>query len=91
MKPAERYQVIINYLENDDVDGSVDVLNDDFVTHYMEKTGAKAGICFYGAPKCRQLGQDLSKMHKLKLLKREICPVDLGMGFPKWVYSYCLK
>lgn len=98
MKPANRRQWILDYMirEQKRMGTSsyhVDVLNGDFVDDYIEATGATYYACFYGAHKCPQLGEDLSKMHREGLLDRYATGIsDLaGMGFPRWVYCYSVR
>lgn len=71
----------------------VDVLNKHFVECYVDATGAKEVVQFFGAPKCPQLGRDLGQMYRMGTLKRHatgLAPGDSYMGFPKWVWSYQL-
>lgn len=99
MRPTDRYQWILEYLRKwQEFYGtssySVDILNADFVTDYVEATGTKRySIMPYGADKCSQLGEDLSAMYRKGLLDRSTVGIDgmSGMGFPRWVYSYSLK
>ena len=71
----------------------VDVLNEDFVMGYAEHTGAKYRPSFFGAGWCGLLSRDLSRMVKLRQLKRSrhgLSAFEGGPGFPKWYYSYQL-
>ena len=71
----------------------VDVLNTDFVCDYIEATNARCAIMPYGAPKCSQLGEDLTKMFRQGMLTRSKTGLEgmAGMGFPRWVYTYYAK
>jgi len=67
----------------------VDILNSEFVDQYIEATGAKFRVQIIGANTCRQLGKDLSELHKEGYLKRgTIGLAGVGCGFAKWVYTY---
>jgi hypothetical protein len=96
MKPEERYDWIIAYASRPGSENyrvHMDILNSDFVWDYIEATEAPHKIQFFGAPKCAQLGRDLSKMYEKKMLRRYTCGVGNGLsgqGFPKWVYVYKL-
>lgn len=70
----------------------VDVLNRDFVDHYVEKTGASFYAMPYGAAKCPSLGSTLSRMEREGALIRHRTGLEGmgGMGFPKWVWTYRL-
>jgi hypothetical protein len=70
---------------------SVDVLNSDFVTAYIEATGAPFVAQPFGADTCRQLGRDLSSMCKSGVLVRgRVGLVEHYQGMPNWVYVYRL-
>lgn len=73
---------------------NVDVLDSDFVCAYADATGAVAYMQHVGAPRCKQLGRDLSAMFAVGRLQRSPTGLptgDASMGFPKkWVYSYSL-
>ncbi|APQ14717.1 hypothetical protein BJP27_24405 (plasmid) [Pseudomonas oryzihabitans] len=72
-------------------DFSVDVLNSDFVTAYIEATGAPFVSQAFGADTCRQLGRDLSSMCKSGVLVRgRVGLVEHYQGMPNWVYVYRL-
>lgn len=92
MKPIDRYDWIENWMiENRE--WHVDVLNKRFVECYVDSTGAKEIMQFFGASKCRQLGRDLGEMYRLGRLNRHatgLAPGDSYMGFPKWVWSYSI-
>jgi len=71
--------------------GSADVLNRDLVDEYLSVSGANFKIVFFGAPKCPQLGSDLSRMARLGYDKRRTTGIGDGLchqGFPRWVWSY---
>lgn len=90
----DRSDWILDYLDKRSTDACpfhCDVLDTDFVNGYIEFSGAKRTIQFFGAPKCSQLGRDLSKMYGNGILNRSRCGLNVGdaaMGFPKWVYCY---
>jgi len=96
MKPIDRYEWIENYLRvhtrTNYGSYTVDVCDANFVFAYVQATGAKSKPMMYGADRCRQLGRDLTEMHKRKRLRRH--RTGLGdmhsMGFPSWVWSYRL-
>jgi hypothetical protein len=94
MKPADRHQWITQYLRDRSLSMaySVNVCDRYFVDDYIEHTNAKCAVQVYGAPKCPQLGLDLSAMHKAGQLTR--VRTGLGdmhsMGFPSWVWDYKL-
>lgn len=95
MKPkARRHEWIINYLfkRTTSQKYTVDVLHSDFVCDYCDELEVKCGMCFYGAPKCPQLGRDLAELEKMGKLVRSRTGVSgvAGMGFPKWVWVYKL-
>lgn len=71
---------------------TVDVLDTNFVCDYIDATNAPCAIMPYGAPKCSQLGRDLSEMHAAGILTRYATGLQgmAGMGFPRWVYVYRL-
>lgn len=90
VKPENRKEWILSRMRRDGC--SVDVLNRDFVDDYVEATGAPYDPMPYGADKCKQLGRDLSQMTKEGTLERvAVGLAGVGMGFPKWVWSYRLK
>lgn len=95
MKPyAERRAWILSYLAPLSPREGVDVLNQDFVIAYCEATGVACGWQFFGAPKCPQLGQDLSAMKNGGYLSRTTAGIGDGLsgqGFPKWVWHYRLS
>lgn len=71
-----------------------DVLNSDLVFDYVEATQAKSVIKMIGAPKCKQLGIDLSTLFKTGIATRNTTGISDGFchqGFPRWVWSYRLK
>lgn len=72
---------------------TVDVLNRDFVESYICATEVEFIPTNYGAPKCYQLGADLSKMYNEGILLRTRTGIQgfAGMGFPTWVWSYSLN
>ena len=93
MKLKQREDWIVKYLIDQGNSASVDVLNRDFVEDYVEATGAKYYIQMYGANTCRRLGKDLAAMNKSGILKRSRTGIYgmVGMGFPRWVWSYRLR
>lgn len=90
MKYADRRKILSNIMqENSSRDW--DILDTSFVERYIQETGVSFDPMPYGAPKCRTLGEDLSRMERERRVKRTVTPLPgLGMGFPKWVYSYKL-
>lgn len=73
---------------------NVDVLDSDFVCAYADATKAHATVGMVGAPRCKQLGKDLSAMFAAQRLTRCAAGLQAGdasMGFPKWVYTYSLS
>lgn len=69
------------------------MLDAEFVTAYVEATGATFIPQRFGAAKCRQLGRDLGELHAANKLRRVAVGLPAGdscMGFPKWVYHYSL-
>lgn len=94
MKPLDRYKWIIRYMkDNGDADGErFDVLRKSFVDAYVEATGAKVIQALIGVDKCRQLGKDLSQMHRAGYLFQNRLGISdnfaSDFGLPKWVYQY---
>lgn len=94
MNRNERFAWIEAWMRSDRTRARVDVLDSELVLSYIEATGAKSSLQFIGAPKCKQLGSDLSAMFRAGILKRSPTGLpsgDSSMGFPKWVYVYSLK
>lgn len=94
MKPDARYALIEAWLQARPTMTYVDVLDADFVWHYIEATDAKASVQKLGAPKCPQLGRDLGAMYRAGRLRRGSVGMPTGYassGFPTWVYSYQLS
>lgn len=94
MTPAERYAWLKNWFAQGGQKTFGDVLDSDLVDAYIKATGSDAKATPFGAPKCPQLGRDLSAMFASGALVRERVGMpagDASMGFPKWVYSYHLK
>lgn len=94
MKSDDRYQWLERWMAQGGARQFADVLDSDLVCAYADATGATCTTGLVGAPRCPQLGRDLSAMYAAGRLHRQ--PVglpagDASMGFPKWVYSYCLK
>jgi hypothetical protein len=94
MKPAERYEWIEAWMRDGRPSHEVvDILDSDFVCGYVDATDASVQFQHLGAPRCAQLGRDLSKMFAAGRLARSPAALpsgDASMGFPKWVYSYSL-
>jgi hypothetical protein len=68
-----------------------DILNEGFVDAYAGSTGGAVEPTMFGAHKCPQLGRDLAALARDGLLQRQSIGVhNMGMGFPRWVYSYSL-
>ena len=92
MRPAEREQWILSWMKQRP-QKYIDVLYAEFVAEYVEATGCKSVVQFFGAEKCPQLGRDLGRMFSRELLQRTAVGLPTGyvsMGFPKWVWSYRL-
>lgn len=75
--------------------GMVDICNQDFVDDYIGAAGAIFRPRMWGAHKCAQLGRDLSRMAtrrgpSLKRSRTSLGDMGTGLGFPRWVYSYCV-
>lgn len=95
LPPAARYNWIEAYLRRGGTGGTrmtVDVLNQQFVSDYLDATGAACKVMPYGADKCPQLGRDLGQMTKDGRLRRATIGVNgtRSEGFPSWVYLYAL-
>lgn len=86
MKPADRHAWIREWIQKN---GGVDVLNNDFVSAYVEATGASFEALGFGADRCRQLGRDLSVLFQQKSLQRSRVGLTAHYtGMPNWVYVY---
>lgn len=69
----------------------VDTLDSVFVDAYIEYTGAPFKCMLVGAHKCDVLAADLRALWKQGVLKRSPAGCSgVGMGFPKWIWSYSL-
>lgn len=82
-----RYDWIVSYVNKE---GSVDVLNEEFVYGYINEFGQFFEER-YAAPKCTQLNKDLSYLYKERVLDRFSVgtPSELILrDYPKWVYRY---
>jgi hypothetical protein len=94
VKPSDRRKWIIKRIAQEP-GGVVDVCNNDFVRDYIDATGASYRETMWGAPKCPQLGRDLSRMALRfpKPLKRARTGLwnMAGLGFPRWVWSYRVR
>ena len=90
----KRFDWIEDWLRTKQSGTEVDVLDLDFVVAYIDAHNAGFLPKHIGAPKCPQLGRDLSWMCRLDRLSRVatgLSPGDASMGFPRWVYTYSLK
>jgi hypothetical protein len=93
MKPIDRWKWIAERMNgNNGVSHFkyVDILNKHFVDDYVEATGAKDIVTWFGANKCPTLAKDLRDMYNARLLTRWRNGIrSVGCdGFPKWVWSY---
>lgn len=69
----------------------IDVLNAALVDAYLDEFKPAFRATYWGAHKCRQLGQDLAAMAELGYLHRHRVGLSGGAwqpGFPTWVWSY---
>jgi hypothetical protein len=90
MKLEEREAWILAAVQEEQ---GLDVLNRVFVEQYVAATGAAVREVYWGAPHCRQLGADLSRLARKKKLSRRRIGLSGGAwmpGFPKWVWVYRL-
>lgn len=92
MTPKAREDWLIKRIQQE-IGACVDVLNNDFVRDYIEAAGANYRETMWGAPKCPQLGKDLSRMAtewgaRLKRSRTSLGDMGTGLGFPRWVWSY---
>ena len=89
MKRRDRFAWLAKWMAEN---GSVDVMDAEFVDEYAAATSMSVRINLWGANYCRQLGANLSEMQKLNYLER--WTVGLGdnwfYGMPKWVWAYRL-
>jgi len=86
VKPEARFKWILEWIAKH---GATDVLNADFVNGYVNATQAPSFEQAFGANSCRQLGRDLSAMHKAGQLTRgTIGLTERYTGMPSWVYVY---
>lgn len=76
MKQRQRMEWLLAWMQKY---GSADVLNRDLVDEYLSVTGANFKIVFFGAPKCPQLGRDLSRMARLGYAKRRTTGKGWGL------------
>lgn len=85
-KPAERRRFILDWV---DQNGPSNVLDADFVSAYIEETGAPFEAMPYGAHRCPMLGRDLAALYRAGALTRDAVGVPQGeWGMPSWVYDY---
>jgi len=94
MRPDDRYRWLALWLAQGGARQFADVLDSDLVCAYADATGAACATGLIGAPRCPQLGRDLSAMYAAGRLLRKPVGLPAGdalMGFPKWVYSYSLN
>ncbi len=94
MKPSDRYDWIKEWMTQGGERAFANVLDSDLVCAYADATGATVEMMMVGAPRCSQLGRDLSAMFSAGMLSRSASGLpggDASMGFPKWVYTYSLR
>lgn len=95
--PTKKAEVILDWLRDETkrtkLPATVNVLDQRFVDHYIEKTGARCRLMPYGAHKCPDLGKTLSIMESAGTLDRSRAPITggRGEGWPAWVYVYRLR
>lgn len=90
LRPAARRAWILSFLA-EIPQWSVNVLDKDFVDAYIAATGAAHEPMPYGAPRCPQLGRDLSALHREGRVERNRVGISgAEWGFPKWVWDYDL-
>jgi hypothetical protein len=66
-----------------------DILDRHFVDEFIKAVGCKSQPMAIGADRCRYLSATASRMHRAGLLDRGIIGLEnMGMGWPKWVYTY---
>lgn len=89
MPYADRRRWVLEWLR---ANKFADCMNRDFVEDFAEATRCKYVASPWGAGWCRQLTEDLLRMHREGDLRR--WRVGLGSawqpGMPKWVWSYGL-
>lgn len=93
MSPRDRYAWLKAWLSKGGRQSFADILDADLVRAYVAATGVSASETGIGAPRCPQLGRDLSAMFAGGVVRRSRVGLpagDASMGFPKWVFSYYL-
>lgn len=95
--PSKKADVVLDWLREETkrtkLPATVNVLDQRFVDHYVEKTRARCHLMPYGAHKCPDLGRTLSEMEIAGILdrSRSSIPGGRGEGWPSWVYVYSLR
>lgn len=80
---------IVDYLKENKY---IDILNSDFVDSYIEEFNVSYKPTFYGAYKCKDIGNTLRYGYNKGVFNRSISGLTgLPWGFPRWVYVYSLK
>ena len=89
----EKIDFILRYLKNKYNHYSVNILDFDFMSAYIEEFNPKnVKYHLYGSPTCKEVGKLLSDMYKQNLLDRyRIGLSGMESGFPKWIYCYELS
>lgn len=91
----EKEEWILKYLGNKKQLAFIDILDEDFVSSYIDEFNAKFKDMVVGSPRCKELSNLLSFMYKKGLLRRYPHGVRssynqdyVNYKAPKWVYSY---
>lgn len=72
-----------------DKSGYYDILHSEFVDDYLTATNVSFEPMFIGAHRCTTLSTDLRALYVEGTLRRYRAGIhDMGMGWPKWVWSY---
>lgn len=94
----KKEQWILNYLKTKVDLKFVDMLDEDFVSAYIDEFNINFETSIMGASKCKELSKLLGVMYKKGLLHRFSHGVKSGLNqdyvdfkCPKWVYSYVIS